>query len=303
MIDPLQQDVEDLLRVPEIRQKEHRVLSRLLGDLRSRANHHLALQVRMGDVSSYLMSVTLGWVADKVGFAADLPIFRESSEGSRRLRSDPETVERIRQLQPDWRRQLDMAVYLTTRRRHKFPPLLLVGDQGWVHEEWHDKWGIDGRAMNDSVNLLGLEPTGSYWGLDDAETRFYALDGQHRLMAILGLREIVRTGRLYALDGNRNPRGEGLSREDVVDHIHRSTGESRTAIHGRLQHLMDERIGVEVIPAVCMGESIDEALRRLRQTFVDVNRTGRERGPAIDLEGDSGARAPNPRYGMPASRS
>ena len=82
MIDPLQQDLDDLLRVPELRQKEHRVLSRLLGDLRSRANHHFALQVHMGGVSSYLMSVTLGWVADKVGFAADLPIFRESCDAS-----------------------------------------------------------------------------------------------------------------------------------------------------------------------------------------------------------------------------
>ena len=82
MIDPLKQDLDDLLRVPEIRQKEYRVLSRLLGDLRSRANHHFALQVHMGGVSSYLMSVTLGWVADKVGFAADLPIFRESCDGS-----------------------------------------------------------------------------------------------------------------------------------------------------------------------------------------------------------------------------
>ena len=257
----------------------------------------------MGGVSSYLMSVTLGWVADKVGFAADLPIFSESCEGSKRLRTDPETVERIRQLQPDWRCQLDMAVYLTTRRRHEFSPLLLVGYQGWVYEERHDKWGIDARAMNDSLNLIGLEPTGSCWGLDDIKTRFYALDGQHRLMAILGLREIVRIGRLHALDGNRNPRGEGLSREDVVDHIHRSTGESRAAIHGRLQHLMDERIGVEVIPAVCMDESLDEALRRLRQTFVDVNRTDRDRDPANDLEGNSGARAPDPRHWMPASLS
>ena len=34
---------------------------------------------------------------------------------------------------------------------------------------------------------------------------------------------------------------------------------------------MDERIGVEVIPAVRREENIDEALRRLRQMFVDVN--------------------------------
>lgn len=272
MADYSRQDMDDLLQVTEIHQKEQRVLSRLLGDLHSQANHHLVLQVRMGDVSSYLMSVTLRWVAEKVGFAADLPIFRESSEGSKRVQVDPETVEKIQQRQPDWRRQLDMAVYLTTRRHHKFPPLLLVGYQGWVYEERHGKWGTDARAMNDSLTLRGLEPTGTYWDLDDTDTQFYALDGQHRLMAILGLREIVQTGQLHALDEKRNPkRGGGLSREDIVEHIHSSTGESHTAIHERLQHLMDERIGVEVIPAVRMEENLDEALRRLRQMFVDVN--------------------------------
>ena len=163
----------------------------------------------MGDVSSYLMSVTLRWVAEKVGFAADLPIFRESSEGSKRVQVDPETVEKIQQRQPDWRRQLDMAVYLTTRRHHKFPPLLLVGYQGWVYEERHDKWGVDARAMNDSLTLRGLEPTGTYWDLDDTETQFYALDGQHRLMAILGLRDIIQTGQLHALDEKRNPKRGG----------------------------------------------------------------------------------------------
>ena len=266
MIDPSQQDIDDLLDVTEIHNKEQRLLSRLLGDLRNQANHHLVLQVRMGDVSSYLMSVTLRWVAEKVGFAADLPIFRESSEGSKRVQVDPDTVEKIQQRQPDWRRQLDMAVYLITRRHHKFPPLLLVGYQGWVYEERHDKWGTDARAMNDSLTLRGLEPTGTFWDLDDTETQFYALDGQHRLMAILGLREIVQTGQLHVLDKERNPkRGGGLSREEIVEHIHNSTRESQAAIHERLQRLMDERIGVEIVPAVRMEENLDGALRRLRQ--------------------------------------
>ena len=272
MIDPSQQDMDDLLEVTEIHQKEQRVLSRLLGDLRSQASHHLVLHVRMGDVSSYLTSVTLGWVAEKVGFAADLPIFRESSEGSKRVPVDPETVEKLQQRQPDWRRQLQMAAYLATRRHHKFPPLLLVGYQRWVYEERDDKWGTDAGAMNDSLTLRGLEPTGTYWDLDDTATEFYALDGQHRLMAILGLRELIKTGQLHALDEKRNPkRGGGLSREEIVDHIHSGTGESHADIHERLQHLMDERIGIEIVPAVRMGETYGEALRRLRQMFVDVN--------------------------------
>ncbi len=272
MIDHSRKDMDDLLKVTEIHQTQQRVLSNLLEDLRRQTNHHLVLQVHMGDVSSYLMSVTLEWVANKVGFAADLPIFRESSQGSKRVRVDPETVEKIQQRQPDWRRQLDMAVYLTTRRHHKFPPLLLVGYQGWVYEERHDKWGVDARAMNDSLTLRGLEPTGTYWDLDDTETQFYALDGQHRLMAILGLRDIIQTGQLHALDENRNPkRRGGLTREDIVDHIQKSTDESPADIHERLQRLMDERIGVEIVPAVRTEESLGEALRRLRQMFVDVN--------------------------------
>ena len=272
MSDASPQDMDAIMDVMEAQQREQRVLSMLLEKQRALARHHLALQVRMGDVSSYLTSVTLGWVAEKVGFAADLPIFRETSEGTKRVQIDQETVEQIQQRQPDWRRQLQMTAYLATRRQHKFPPLLLVGYQGWVYNDRHDRWGVDGSAMVDSLTLRGLEPTGTYWDLDDTETEFYALDGQHRLMAILGLRELIKTGQLHALDENRKPKKAGtLSREELVNHIHSGTGESAGSIHERLQHLMDERIGIEIVPAVCIGESYNEALRRLRQMFVDVN--------------------------------
>ena len=293
MSDSWQEDMDTLLDVERVRQTEQRVLSQLLGKLRSQTGHHLVLQVRMGDVSSYLTSATLRWVAEKVGFAADLPIFRESSEGSKRIPVDPETVERIQQRQPDWRRQLQMAAYLATRRHHKFPPLLLVGYQRWVYEHRNDKWGTDASAMDGSLTLSGLEPTGTYWDLEDTETEFYALDGQHRLMAILGLRELIQTGQLHALDEKRNPKKKGaLSREEIVDHVHNGTGESHAAIHERLQHLMDERIGVEIVPAVCIGETYDEALRRLRQMFVDVNENAKKitRSESAQLDETNGYR-------------
>ena len=279
MIDRSHQDVDDLLEVTESQQKEHRVLSYLLGNLRSQANHHLALRVHMGDVSSYLMSVTLGWVAERVGFAADLPIFYESGEGPERIRVDRPALEQVRKRQPDWRRQVDLAAYLTMRRHPKFPPLLLVGYQSWVYDGRHEKWGTDSRAMNDSLTLTGLEPTASCWDLDDAETRFYAFDGQHRLMAILGLRELIQAGHLHALDENRTPKKRGgLSREEIVEHIRQSTGESRGEVLERFQRLMDERIGVEVVPAVRMEESLPESFRRLGRMLVDVNEQARTRG-------------------------
>ena len=282
MSDPSQQDIEMLLDVEKARQTEQRVLSRLLGDLRSQAGRHLVLQVRMGDVASYLTSVPVGWLAEKVGFAADLPIFheRETTKASKRIPVDQTTVEQVQQRQPDWSRQLKMATYLTTRRHHKFPPLLLVGYQGWVYAKGHDNWGTDGTAMNDSLTLTGLEPTGTYWDLDDTETEFYALDGQHRLMAVLGLRELIQTGSLHALTKERKLRRGGLSREDIIDHINRSTGENRAAIHERLQRLMTEHIGVEIVPAVCIRETYDEARRRLRQLFVDVNENAKKLSPS-----------------------
>ena len=260
--------IQDHMRA---QQREQQILSQLLGKLRSQASHHLVLEVRMGDVSSYLTSVTLNWVQQKVRFAADLPIFRESSEGSKRIPVDHSTVEMVQQRQPDWRRQLVMATYLTTTH-HKFPPLLLVGYQHWVYKKQDEKWGTDASATHSSLTLRGLEPTGTYWDLDDTKTEFYALDGQHRLMAILGLRDLIQTGKLHALDQKGTPKKGGmLSREEIIDYWHQKTGQSRADIHERLQRLMDERIGVEIIPAVCEGETYEEALRRLRQMFVDVN--------------------------------
>ena len=162
----------------------------------------------------------------------------------------------VQQRQPDWRRQLEMATYLTTTH-HKFPPLLLVGYQHWVYEKQDEKWGTDARATNDSLTLRVLDPTGTYWDLDDTETEFYALDGQHRLMAILGLRDLIQNGKLHALDKEGNPkRGGMLSREDIIDYLHNSTGKSHADIHERLQCIMDERIGVEIVPAVCQGEDL-----------------------------------------------
>ena len=97
MSDPSHQDMDAIMEVMEAQQREQRVLSMLLEKQRSQARHHLVIQVRMGEISSYLTSVTLAWVADKVGFAADLPIFREAGEGSKRVQIDKEAIEQIQQ--------------------------------------------------------------------------------------------------------------------------------------------------------------------------------------------------------------
>ncbi len=267
------EDTVATLDLMDTRNKEQLVLSQLLSKLRQRRGHHLALRVHMGEVSSYLTSATLEWVTAKVRLASELPIFVESVEGSTRLPADHATRAPIQRCGPDWSRQVDMAAYLATRRHHKFPPLLVVAYQRWVHEPRHEKWGVYARAMNDSLTLSGLETSGTYCYLDDAHTTFYAFGGLHRLIAILGLHELVQTGQLHAFDRERNPTsGGGLSRDEIVNRIHVGTGESPSDIRKRLQRLMDEEIGIEVVPAVCEGESYIEALQRLRRLLVDVNR-------------------------------
>ncbi len=250
------------------RRKEKLVLARLLDDRQTMARHHLVFQVNMGEVQSYLASVTLGWVAEKVGFANDLPAFRKDEEG---FGGDPPTSidqDESRQRIPDWTRQSDMTTYLASRRHRKFPALILIGYQGWVNDERSEKWGEDGRAMSDSLTLTSLDTTGLCWELDDSSTSFYALDGQHRLMAIRGLRDLIQTGQLPARDEQGRVRSTGgLSRDDII----MQTGEDNAEAHERLQRLMSEQIGIEVMPAIRRHESVSEGRRRLRQMFVDVD--------------------------------
>ena len=276
-------DVSDVVH-REARNRQ--ALSLLLNELHTKERHHLAIQVQMGKVDSYVTSVPLRWVAANVGFAADLPIFTESAEGSKRIEVNPDTIEMIQQRQPNWRRQQDMTEYLAVRQHHKFPPLLLVAYQHWVYEVDSDKWGPDGSAMCDSLTVTSLEPNGTYWDLDDTNTLFYALDGQHRLMAILGLRDLVTTGSLHALDENRKPQNKPpLSRDDLI-----KRGGDKNAIHERLQHAMDERIGIEIMPAVISGETLGHALRRLRRVFVDVNKNAKSltKSELAQLDEDNG---------------
>lgn len=253
-------------------EQDKQALALLLGQQREKAGHLLTLQVPMGEISSFVTSVDLGWVAGWVRFAANLPMFKEKSDSEgKRIKADQSTIADIQQRQLDWKRQLDMTAYLAIRKHHKFPPLLLVGYQDWICDEKAEEWGVDNRAMQDSLTATPMESKGSYCDLDFTGTKFYALDGQHRLMAIIGLRDLLTKGVLYKSKTGREPTSSSITRDEIIELIHKETNEDKGAIHNRLEGLMNERIGIEIMPAVSYGETYEEALLRLRQTFVDVN--------------------------------
>lgn len=272
----------------EREERNRQALSILLERQREREGHLLALHSRMGGISAYVTTVDLAWAAQHVRFAADLPLFMDKVDGSPLSRNGA-TVGDAHHLRPDWRRQLSMTRYLATNKHHKFPPLLVVGYQRWVQDESAEQWGVDDRAMRNSLTVTPLEPKGRYCDLDTTGTSFYVLDGQHRLMAIHGLRDLLTNGQLHSMDADGNPRkNERTTRDEIARYIHEDCGGNERNAHARLEMLMFEQIGIEIIPAVSVGESYEDALFRLRRTFVDVGRNaGAATAQAIGSEAGS----------------
>ena len=263
--DKVRRTSEELLE-REFNYKE--ALRLLLDWQRDREGHHVALPARMGTSKSYLVTVSLGWIAANVYFARDLPIFKKHQRrDSKVIDINDVTAEYLQQRAPDYTRQLPMAMYLASREHHKFPPLLLVAYQDWVYDEAHDMWGPHGRARESSLNVMGLDTKACVVDLDVANTRYFALDGQHRLMAIKGLKDLLDNGRLSARKRDGTPiAGKDMTRDEIEGYF-----EERGLDPDKLQGAMDEVMGVEIIPAVQNQETFRESVSRLRNVFVDVN--------------------------------
>ena len=259
----IRKNSEDLLG----RERNYKEALRLALDWQGdRKNHKVALPARMGSSKSYLASASLGWIAANVYLARDLPVFRKRI-GDNDVAVDAAIADCLRKGAPDFSRQLPMTRYLATREHRKFPPLLLVACQDWVCEPGHDNWGPDGRALTGSLHVERLDTRSFVVDLEVTRTSYFAFDGQHRLMAIKGLKELLDNGRLGARskDGTAIP-GTGVTKDELEECC-----EKEGADPNRLLNSMDEDMGVEIVPAVQDRETFEEAVRRLRVLFFDVN--------------------------------
>ena len=284
-------ELDNLVQIDDVLEQEsknRRALAMLLDKEREREGHMLALRCNMGVTRSYIASVSLEWVEQKVKYATELPIFKEHVDpATNQIKLDRETASMIQQRVPDFSRQLELTLYLAARPTHKFPPLLLVVTQSWVDDPTADEWSQEKMALKDSVSIRQLDSNGAYVDLHIDETRdfLYAIDGQHRLMAFQGLKDLLSKGHLYPKDKNGKEKASGRIDLDFV--IERSNGR---LTRSKLQGLVGERVGVEIIPAVLKGETRVEALRRLRSIFVHVNKTARPltKGELALLDEDDG---------------
>lgn len=301
-------DIDKLLQEEEERDARRRnALAALLDEQREKAGHVFALKAHMGITESYIASVSLSWVESNIKFAADLPLFKGKSDpNSKQVSIDKDTTEFLQQRAPDWRRQLPMSVYLAERDNHKFPALLVVCYQDWAYQPPHksNNWGADKRAIKHSLPIVPLDSDGFFLDIADKQTLYYALDGQHRLMAIKGFRELLANRELYERDkqGKQKKYCVTLQGEESDSAVINSIVEQRrrlgkgsideNEILKELQNRMNETIGIEIIPAVQKGETQEEAVTRLRQIFVDVNERAKlpSKGDNIMLDNSNGFR-------------
>lgn len=268
-------DLSRLVREQEeADEREKRILAGLLQKATDRKGHVLVHASAMGKVlsetgnaklvPSFAATHSLEWIADNIKLGSQMPFMETKIDPeTNRLIIDQENAEEVKQRAPDWTRQPALAAYLAQPQR-KFGPIIAVVSPDWVDNPDHENWGKDDRALVSATEFTSLDLEGRVGLLKLDGIKVYALDGQHRVIGIQGIRD-VRDSPLGLVmrtkDGKEKSRA--YTRDEFLERFHLSFED--------LQSLMNETIIVEYLPAVIAGENRAEASRRIRSTFISIN--------------------------------
>ncbi|MFO5495024.1 MAG: DGQHR domain-containing protein [Cuspidothrix sp.] len=251
---------------PENETQNQQVLSILLEKVLGQKDQIIVQQTKMGGVEAYVGSVTLEWFANRVNFASTLPLLQKQyNPETDNIEVNADSIDEVQQRPLDWSRQAALVQYLAARKNHKFPPVLVVINQPWVDDAKADEWDSEGRAKKATTNFIPLDANGTVGLLNVAadNVSIYALDGQHRLMGVQGLLELIKTGKLRRYKKDKTSNDSFITISDLIDNHQVDTD--------YLEKLPQEKIGIEFICAVNAGENYTEAKRRVRSIFVHVN--------------------------------
>ena len=142
--------------------------------------------------------------------------------------------------------------------------MLVVLSPPWVDDPQASEWDKQGQATQSAIDFLPLDSQGKLGLLQmSTDISVFALDGQHRLMGIQGLMQLLRTGRLQPYSKQKKPVGDAITVKELTQKF--------GITPQQLQQLSQETIGVEFIPAVVKGETRAQARQRVRSIFVHVN--------------------------------
>ncbi|KAB8334997.1 DGQHR domain-containing protein [Scytonema tolypothrichoides VB-61278] len=246
--------------------KDQQLLTLLLEKFLGRNDRILVQKTEMGGTEAYVGSVTLEWFAGRVHFASGLPLLQKKyNPETDNIEIDADTIDEIQQRPLDWSRQAPLVQYLAARKSHKFPPVLVVINQPWVDNPKAAEWDSQGRAKKSTTEFIALDQDDKVGLLNLCEENvtIYALDGQHRLMGVQGLMELLKTGKLQRYKKDKTAYETFITLADLA--------EQYRVEPAYLQSLPKEKIGIEFICGVGVGETREEARRRVRSIFVHVN--------------------------------
>lgn len=258
----------------EMNDQRREILAALLSKAISRNGHFAAFASAMGKtfsgdgslvapVPSYTVLHSLEWISQHIRLGSEMPFMENKIDHETgRLIVDYSNADEIKQRAPDWTRQAALAAYLAQPQR-KFGPIMAVISPAWVEEPGHEKWDKNGRALRGAADFAALEPGGTVGLLRLDGVRVYALDGQHRVLGMRGLRELRDKRFLQLRTKDGTPRGSDLSLDDFIENFGLTIEE--------LQAVFNDTMPVEYIPAVVAGETHSEATRRIRRTFIALN--------------------------------
>ncbi|MGD1871639.1 MAG: DGQHR domain-containing protein [Mastigocoleus sp.] len=246
--------------------RNQKLLATLLNQYSHQDNIILVQKTQMGGSEAYIGSVTLEWFAQRVQFASRLPLLgHKYNQDIDDIEIDAESIDEIQQRPLDWSRQAALVQYLASREHHKFPPVLVVINQPWVDKSKASEWNKKGRAKKSSAEFTALDDDGKFGLLNVSpeDITIYALDGQHRLMGVQGLMELLQTRELPRYKKDKSAYLTPITIDDIVEKYHVSPS--------YLKKIPQEKIGIEFVCAVGSGETREEARRRVRSIFVHVN--------------------------------
>jgi len=265
-------DIVNLVEFEEQAQRQKRVMAQLLDMEIARKDQTVVLKGEMGHINfggttqlipSFTAVHTLGWVGMFIKMGSDMPLMQAKIDVDGRLIVDNENADELQQRAPDWTRQAALTSYLIHSKFRKFSTILAVVSPSWVDDPKHEYWGKDGRALKSAIFFRSLDSAGRIGVIDLNENQIYALDGQHRVMGIRGIKEL-QDGRLTLKKKNGSPINKSYSRDEFLDEFHSDIT--------HLQRVMNEKITVEYIPSVLPGETRKEAAQRVRSVFVAINK-------------------------------
>ena len=273
---------ELVFEIDSLQKKRSQALRALL-DEQLNGGKLVALTSRMGVSDSYIITASLQWIANNLKLFISLPLMRNKIDPTKgTLIIDQDSVQQLQQRCPDMSRQPLMAYYLLRNIKRKFPTILVVVSEAWVDDPNAPEWASS-RATRSSISIEDVDTNGRLVFLDlSGSSHKYIIDGQHRWLGIDGLMQIIIKGQLDLRKVDGSATGKTITRASLQERFNLTDAD--------ITGIENETMGVELIPAVMIGETREDAQRRIRSIFVSVNKTAQplSAGELATLDDDDG---------------